>query len=65
MSNIIGGLVFGSVGFIAFVYGKKQTNFKIMILGALLMAYPYFVQNTLLIYVIGAVLTAALFFLRD
>ena len=65
MSNIIGGLVFGSVGFIAFVYGKKQTNFKIMILGALLMAYPYFIQNTLLIYVIGAVLTAALFFLRD
>ena len=65
MSNIIGGLIFGSVGFVAFIYGKKESNFKIMILGALLMVYPYFIQNTLLIYVIGAVLTAALFFLRD
>ena len=65
MANIIGGLIFGSIGFIAFVYGKKQSSFKIMMLGALLMAYPYFIQNTIAVYAVGAALTAALFFLRD
>ena len=65
MTNIIGGLIFGSIGFIAFVYGKKQSNFITMIIGALLMAYPYFIQNNILLYVIGAALTGALFFFRD
>ena len=61
ISNIIGGLIFGSVGFVAFVYGKKQAEFKPMVLAIALMAYPYFVSNTLAIYAIGGILTALLF----
>jgi len=49
----------------AFVYGKKQGLPKPMIIGIALMAYPYFVESGWLIFLIGALLTAALFVFRD
>ncbi len=61
MSNIVGNILFGSVGFVAFVYGKKMTNFRPMMVGLVLMVYPYFITNTIWMYAIGALLTAALF----
>ena len=64
-ANLIGGLIFGSIGFVAFVYGKKQASFKPMGIGFALMAYPYFIPNTIAIYAIGIVLTASLFLFRD
>ena len=63
--NIIGGLVFSGVGLVAFMWGKKHGRFKPMVLGGALMAYPYFVSNTALMYLIGAALTVAAVFLRD
>ena len=65
MGRLIGGFLFGGVGFVAFVYGKGQASLKLMVLGAVLMAYPYVVSNTLATYVIGIILTAGLFLLRD
>lgn len=65
MGNILGGILFGGIGFVAFVYGKKMSSFKPMALGIVLMGFPYFVRNTVLLYVIGAALTAALYFFRD
>ena len=64
-ANLIGGLIFGGVGLVALVYGKKQASFEAMIIGIALMAYPYFVGNTILLYLIGTVLTALLFIFRD
>ena len=63
--GIIGGFLFGSIGFVAFVYGKKSSLFKPTILGIALMAYPYFFPNTMAVYGIGIVLTAALYFFRE
>ena len=63
--GIVGGLLFGSIGFVAFMYGKKNGSFKPMLIGLGLMAYGYFVRDTLTIYIIGTVLTAALYFFRD
>jgi len=60
-ANLIGGLLFGGIGFVAFVYGKKQTNLKALLIGIILMVYPYFVSNVILLYVIGTVLTVCLF----
>ncbi|MGE5279511.1 MAG: hypothetical protein ACM3L6_02040 [Deltaproteobacteria bacterium] len=65
LGGLIGGLVFGAVGFVAFVYGKKNAEFKPLILGVLLMAYPLFIRSTAVLYVLGIVLTAAVFFWRD
>ena len=64
-ANIIGGILFGSVGFIAFVYGKKMSELRTMGLGAVLVVFPYLVSNTIALYVIGILLTAALFIFRD
>ena len=65
MANIVAWILFGGVGFVAFMYGKKMGNFKILGIGIAIMIYPYFISNTLLLYVVGIALTAALFFLRD
>ncbi len=62
---LFGMILFGGIGMGAFVYGKKSGLMKPIIIGIALMAYPYFVEGTWLIFLIGAVLTAALFFFRD
>ena len=64
-ANLIAGLIFGMVGFVAFMRGKKEKNSKYFAIGLTLMVYPYFVSNTILLYSIGVVLTAALYFWRD
>src|SRR5437763_14822073 len=43
-ANLIGGLLFGSIGFVAFVYGKRMHVWQPMFLGLALMAYPSFVR---------------------
>ncbi len=63
--NLIAGTLFSSVGFIGFVYGRRMSLWKPMFIGIALMAYPYFIESTAMICVVGAVGSAALFFLRD
>ncbi len=63
-TNLIGGCVFGSIGFVAFIYGKRMNLWKPMLLGLALMVYPYFISDDLLMIAIGAIGTAGLFFLR-
>ena len=62
MMNLFGGLIFGSIGFFAFRYGKRQGNYRMLGIGIALMVYPYFIPNTLAVYLVGAALVAALFF---
>ena len=38
-------MLIGSVGFVAFVYGKKQSRLPQMLAGLILMGFPYFVSN--------------------
>jgi len=64
-ANLIGGLVFGSIGFVAFIYGKRMQVWKPMFIGLALMAYPYFVENEVALFTIGVVGTAALFLFRE
>jgi hypothetical protein len=60
-ANLFGQILFGAIGLAAFIYGKKQSSFKAMLLGVAIMAYPYFVAKTWLLYTIGGVLTVLLF----
>ena len=64
-ANLAASIIFGSIGLGAFIYGKKQSNFKVLGIGIALMTYPYFVQSIIAVYVLGVVLTAALFIFRD
>ena len=63
--NLAASLIFGAIGFVAFVYGKKQSIWQPLVIGILLMGYPYFVSDTVPLYVVGIVLTAALYFFRE
>ena len=65
LANIIAWVIFGGVGFIAFVYGKKMSSWRPMVIGIALMAYPYFVTNTVALYLVGIVLCAGLYFFRE
>jgi hypothetical protein len=58
------GLIFSSIGFGFFLYGKKQRSPVPMVCGLALMIYPYFVGSAWLTVVIGVVLMAIPYFVR-
>ena len=64
-TDILAGLVTGSVGLAYFLYGKKRQRNGLMWSGVALMVYPYFVTSLLAIVVVGAALAAVPFFYRD
>ncbi len=64
-AKIVACSIFGAIGFVAFVYGKRNTLWRTMAIGIALMAYPYFFSGSLATYLIGIALTAALYFWRD
>ena len=64
-ANLFGNLLFSCIGFSAFIYGKKKASFKLMAIGILLMAFPYFITKTIILYAVGVLLTAFLFIFRD
>jgi len=63
--TLFAGLLFGAIGLFAFQYGKRQANFKMLGIGIALMAYPYFISDLLMTYVVGIALVGALFLFRD
>ena len=65
LGGIIAGFLFGSIGFVAFMYGKKNSLFKPMLIGMALMAYPYFIRSTIWTWVVGGALTFGLYIFRE
>ncbi|MCA9392891.1 MAG: hypothetical protein KC900_01700 [Candidatus Omnitrophica bacterium] len=63
--GLFGGMLFSGVGFVAFIYGKKNAELRPMLIGIALLVYPYLVRGTLMIYLVGAGLSAALYFFRE
>jgi len=61
----IANILFGIIGWCAFMYGWKQKSIRPSIIGIALMLYPWFVTNTILVFAIGIALTAALFLWRE
>ncbi|MFO1367625.1 MAG: hypothetical protein U1F46_01430 [Marinagarivorans sp.] len=55
-TQLILGLVFSAIGLSYFMYGKKRGNPLVRFTGLGLMVYPYFVDGTLLIIVVGLLL---------
>lgn len=63
-SLLLWGVLFGSVGFGYFLYGKKQKALVPLLCGIALMAFPYFISNTVLLVVVGVALSAVPYFVR-
>ena len=56
-------VVFSSIGFGYFIYGKKQQQALPLICGLALMIYPYFMTNHWLLVLIGIVLSVLPYFI--
>ena len=63
-SSILWGVLFGSLGAGYALYGKKQRALVPFLSGLALMLFPYLIENTYLIVVVGAALAAAPFLFR-
>lgn len=64
-ANLLGGFIFGSIGFVAFIYGKRMNLWGPIFVGLALMIYPYFVNNDMVLWVAGIAGSASLWFVRS
>jgi len=51
------GLIFGAVGTVYLIYGKKEHDALFVIVGFLLIIYPYVFSNIIMIIAIGIALS--------
>jgi len=56
--TILLGLLFGSIGTVYMIYGKRMASPLHIIVGAILIVYPYLFSNALLVFLAGVILTA-------
>ena len=64
-TKIVLGMIFGSIGMGYIVYGKKQQRGIAFLSGVVLVAYPYFVPNVVLVILIGIVFMALPFVIKS
>jgi len=64
-ASLFAGLHFGAIGMGAMIYGKKRSNIKAVLIGIGLSVYPFFIEETILMYGIGFALCVLLYFCRD
>ncbi|OTG56184.1 amino acid transport protein [Acinetobacter sp. ANC 3903] len=63
-AQLLLGVVFSSIGFGYFLYGKKQKIIVPWICGLVLMIFPYFIENTGILTTIGILLSIVPYFIR-
>lgn len=64
-ANLFGSILFGAIGLGGVSFGRKSGLLSPIFFGIALMAYPYFIAQTWLMYVIGIALTVLLVRHRD
>ncbi len=57
---LLASIVPSSIGLVAFMYGKRQGRIPHIAVGLVLMVYPYFVSNILLMFAIAGALSLGL-----
>jgi len=63
-SELLWGVLFGSIGLGFFVYGKRQSRIVPLVCGLALMVYPYFMPNAATLVLTGVALVAIPYFFR-
>ncbi|MEO8460580.1 MAG: hypothetical protein ABI451_08635 [Dokdonella sp.] len=63
-ASLVWGLLFGCIGLGYFLYGKQQRKAIPFMCGVGLMLFPYFVSNSIVMVLIGAILMAIPYFVR-
>lgn len=65
ISSLIAGLLFGIIGWWLFKEARKRTNNYNVVIGVVLMIYPYFVTQAFLVWATGALLCWAAYYFWD
>jgi len=60
--NLLAGLVFGTLGWGAWSYGKKLELWQPRAIGVTMMVYPYLIYNAWLLWIVGVGLLVLLWF---
>lgn len=63
-AGLLWGVLFSGIGVGYFIYGRKQGRTIPLLCGIVLLAYPYFMPNAVVLFVIGAIFTAVPYFIR-
>ncbi len=63
--NLMVGIITGAFGVGYFIYGKRQSKFVFMITGCALCIYPYLLSNITVLIIIGLVLLAVPFLIKE
>lgn len=63
--NLLAGLIFGTIGWGAFVYGKRLDLWQPRVIGIALMVYPYVFTNAWLLWGVGVALMVLLWFYHN
>ena len=58
MWGILASLLFSGIGLFYFKRGMKELDVPLMLIGAGLIVFPYFISNAFFIFLIGSALTA-------
>jgi hypothetical protein len=59
-NELFASLLVSSIGLVAFIYGKRQGRLPQMLAGLVLMLFPYFVSNVLLMFGIATAVLGGL-----
>ncbi|MEJ0036743.1 MAG: hypothetical protein WDO68_11745 [Gammaproteobacteria bacterium] len=63
-AELLWGVLFSSIGLGYFIYGRKQSKTIPLLCGVVLMVYSYFMPNTTVMVIIGAIFVAVPYFIR-
>ena len=63
--NLLAGFIFGTLGWGAFMYGKRLDRWQPRVIGLALMLYPYVFSNGWLLWGVGVGLLVLLWFYHD
>ena len=59
---LFASFIAGGIGFVLFVYGKKQQRWPHLVAGIAMMGYPYFATTAVSMTVVGMLICTALWF---
>ena len=65
MATLMWGMLFGCIGMGYIMYGRKQQNGIALVAGIALCGFPYFIPNTILMVIVGAILAAIPFIIKQ
>ncbi len=63
-AGLMGSLLVSGVGFVFFTYGRKKSRFWFLIIGIIMMIYPYFITDFLPMVGLAVLMCSLLYWLN-